>query len=462
MKRRPSSLSELFQRTPLKLRKTASENSGPSSILQKTDDGSGKPQGKLDSKEAPQKSAQEDVQENSVKEDLPSNVKSKEDEQEQDSDVSNSIHVQKSQTLNSGPTTGQSCVTQDNGQKVTSISSVETVMLGNSEEQSQNKSQKRAGAAALPLLALFFQQLKSKPKPVKLAPTSDNPLLSENLKSQHKPVDIIPEPEAAGSPRLSKGSVSPTSIVLKPNSTHPPESHTQLIDSHTSLTRTPVSSNKTVEDTILDPPSECLTSLRTDDTAAGKIFPGIHTFSLSPETYTSLSTTAPTDTLPTTKSEETKPQPFITSASEVPVNHSTTLATSSPLSCEADGLASEPGSPSSPGFSHCSPAPSSDQEPIEHLPDDLLDIPPVTEQDEGSDVTGGTGVASLVINSSNQLSMGKRPKGRPRKGRKRKQSEEPLLGGGPTDVRMKPNLEDVEGQLFVSFTSKVTVCSSST
>lgn len=435
IKRRPSTLSELFQGTPLKLRKTVPESGGPSSILEKTDNASVNPQGKLDRKDAPQKSAQEDVQENSVKEvELPSNVKSKEDS-EQASDVCHSLHAQKSQTLNSEPTTGL------------------RAMLGNPEEQSLNKSQKRAGAAALPLLALFFQQLKSKPKQVKLASKSDDSTVSENLKSPHEPVNIIPEPDASGSACSSKGSVSPTTNVLKPNSVHLSESHTPLIDSHASSTLTSVSSNKTVEDTILDPPSECLSceSSKTDNAAPDETFPGI-----PPETHTPLSTT-PTDTMPTTKSEEAKAQSYITSASEVPENHSTTLRTSSPLPCDADGLASTLGSPSSPGFSLCSPAPSSDQEPVDHLPDDLLDIPPVTEQDEGDEVTGGTGVASLVINSSNQLSVGKRPKGRARKGRKRKHTEEPLLSGGPTDVRMQPNLEDVEGQLFVSFTSKVTM-----
>lgn len=455
VKRRPSTLSELFQGTPLKLKKTSPETSGP-----KTGNGSVNPGGNLSS----QKSAQEDVQPMSVvKEELPADVKSMEDS-EQTPDVSNSLCVQKSQTLNSEPTIGQSCGTQENGQKVPSISSEEGasgITLSDSEEQTENKSvpQKRAGAVALPLLALFFQQLKSKPKSAKITPKPDDPVFLEKPKSKPKPVNTAPKPDAAGSTWLSKGNTSPsTSIRFIPNSTNPSESCTQLVDTHTSSTLSPVSSNKTVENIVLNAPSECLTSPKTDDIAAMKTFPEIQTLCKppSPETRkTLLSTTVPSKTDTTPVTNEAKPQSLTVNSSEDLVNQSTTLATPS----EAAASDSAPCSPSSLGFSHGSPAPSSDQEPSDPPPN-KLDITQASEQAEGNESSGGTGVASLVINSSNQLSVGKKSTGRRKKVRKIKQPDEPLLVGGPTDVRMHPNLEDVEGQLFVSFTSKVTTCSS--
>ncbi|KAL2099092.1 hypothetical protein ACEWY4_005572 [Coilia grayii] len=423
VKRRPSTLSELFQGTPLKLRKMGPETSGPSVTSQKNNSGSVNAGRILD----PDKALQNPEQLKSVvKEDPTANVKSEENFGST-SDVPISVCV-------------QSSVTQKNGEKGRNISTEDTAsdIRVDDSEQSQNKSapQKRAGAKALPLLALFFQQLKSKPKPVKTAP----------------------KPDVSGSDGAPEESASPTTnIAVMPSTTHRTESSTQLIDIHTS-TLTPVVSIKAVENIGFEAPSELLTSPQTSDVASKKLSE-MQTFSQPPAAHTSPQSTtvlSKPDTTLTTKPDEAKPQSVTTSASGDPVNQRATLVALSPLlPSQATPAASQPGSPSSTEFWPCSPAPLSDREPLDP-PSHITDIPPVSEQEEDDDTgdNSGTGVASLVINSSNQLSTGK-AKARPRKkGRKNKQLEEEPVVGGPTDVRMQPNLEDVEGQLFVSFTSK--------
>ena len=65
--------------------------------------------------------------------------------------------------------------------------------------------------------------------------------------------------------------------------------------------------------------------------------------------------------------------------------------------------------------------------------------------------------STLTVGSSQptQSTKPQRSKKRSRTGVKSAKSDPLPVIGGPTDVTMQPNLEEVEEQLFVSFTSKV-------
>ncbi|XP_063040494.1 MAX dimerization protein MGA a isoform X2 [Engraulis encrasicolus] len=548
VKRRPSTLSELFQGTPLKLRKTAPESgarktapesAGPRIILHKIDGGCANARSTLGSKKelAVQnptllksvvnltrlKSVESSIQSKPVenptllksaaKDSFPLNGKSNEDFG--------------STSTSADAMTGDCSVTKGkNGEKVLNASSEENTgtdtRVGDSEKQSQSKSasQKLPSAKALPLLALFFQQLKSKSKPVKAAP----------------------KPDVTGSDAANEERSSPTTnVALAPSSTQHTESCTEPGDTHTS-TLTPVSANKTVENTALEAPSELRIPPQMSESVS-ETLPKMQTSLQSPPTHTSpQSTTAVFPkldmSLTATNPDEANPQAMTTSASGDPVDFvdqpvpDAPLSPLSPLSPSEFAVAFSP--PSSPDFWPCSPLPVFTPEPLDPpanqkalldpsanhnplldppanhnlfdppanhnplldppanhnplldppasrslLPDPpsiTSDIPPMSDpEDEDGDADGdrdadgdtnsgtgdittgigGTGVASLVINANNQLSAAGKAKARSRKkGRRNKQVEEEPVVGGPTDVRMQPNLEDVEGQLFVSFTSK--------
>ncbi|XP_064192894.1 MAX dimerization protein MGA a isoform X2 [Anguilla rostrata] len=111
---------------------------------------------------------------------------------------------------------------------------------------------------------------------------------------------------------------------------------------------------------------------------------------------------------------------------------------------------------SSPAPMETSPAPAS-LSPAPALWPALPDGPEASEGLDGSDPASGS---PGTTQAAAPLSSGKRkrkPKPRSRKHRKhgrRPEADPDEVIGGPTDVSMQPNLEDVEGLLFVSFTSK--------
>uniref|UniRef100_A0AAY4BUN6 T-box domain-containing protein n=1 Tax=Denticeps clupeoides TaxID=299321 RepID=A0AAY4BUN6_9TELE len=94
-----------------------------------------------------------------------------------------------------------------------------------------------------------------------------------------------------------------------------------------------------------------------------------------------------------------------------------------------------------------SPSPLSDAEPLEPIGINL-DAPVSNEGDERAP-------QSRCQQRPGSQSGGSKRSMKCKKRRKTDRHDELQAVGGLTDVKMQPNLEDVEGQLFVSFTSKV-------
>ncbi|KAG5857173.1 hypothetical protein ANANG_G00016300 [Anguilla anguilla] len=147
---------------------------------------------------------------------------------------------------------------------------------------------------------------------------------------------------------------------------------------------------------------------------------------------------------PETPSDPAPPSPEPAPSSPA----STSLPPAGGLSSPSPELSS-PGPTTSPTPASLSPAPA--------LWPPLPDGPEASEGLDGSDPASGS---PGTTQAAAPLSSGKRkrkPKPRSRKHRKhgrRPEADPDEVIGGPTDVSMQPNLEDVEGLLFVSFTSK--------
>ncbi|KAJ8353574.1 hypothetical protein SKAU_G00211410 [Synaphobranchus kaupii] len=193
----------------------------------------------------------------------------------------------------------------------------------------------------------------------------------------------------------------------------------------------------------------------------------------------------PTPTAPETPSELVSPSPEPTSPlpASTSVLHANELSSPSPeLSSHGPTLPSSAQAQSSPAPKHspapmqssstptptveASPTPAS-LSPAPALWSPLPDGPKVTGSLDGSeppvDAESTVPTASShpdPMQAAAQLSSAKRkwkPKPRSRKHGKhgrRSETDPVVVIGGPTDVSMQPNLEDVEGLLFVSFTSK--------
>ncbi|XP_028842966.1 MAX dimerization protein MGA a isoform X2 [Denticeps clupeoides] len=388
VKRRPGTISELFQDGPLKMKKASKETV----IVHETESA-----GDTNLEVASSKTSYKDIERGHEKVGKNPGIGGQlSEDSHTEAVVPVSIEDKQASLMQTTPTPDNCDL------KAAAVSSENDI-----RPQNKDASTKHAEPATLPLLALFLQQLKaktkpfvkSKPKPDSMSCTPDSVQASNPSPPVSGTLPQLPEKSPACCVENTPSCVLSTDCASK----------TQSLEPYAASSETCVASSHLSTADINSPPTCTELSLKARSDSS----------TLQPNSTVNLSTnSAPFSPCTFPDSEILR------------TNHPDVLSQSTSFH----------------DLSIRSPSPLSDAEPLEPIGINL-DAPVSNEGDERAP-------QSRCQQRPGSQSGGSKRSMKCKKRRKTDRHDELQAVGGLTDVKMQPNLEDVEGQLFVSFTSK--------